>query len=253
MSNYFRALQRLQKSAPLPPPEEEPGAPELFLRSSETPVDQASHQLPVEPEPTHRRDSEPVSRRAGYAYRQVLDFARAQSSGSGLPLVSIAAVTDAEPIGGVVNGVTTQANRLGLSFQLLDLVATNEGRFLRSRLAGGSPGAGGQDPETVSSMMRFAADTDAQSLKDWFERVGLGGDLLLLIAPPLLDSVDGALVGREGQGLILIAEAGVTGRSELKEAVELVRTAGCELLGVVLLGSAKPIPRALKGLLSLFG
>jgi Mrp family chromosome partitioning ATPase len=75
-----------------------------------------------------------------------------------------------------------------------------------------------------------------------------GADLMLIEAPPLLHSIDGALVARACDGLILVAERGVTERRALQEAANRARAAGCTLLGVIVTSVQRPMPSWLERL-----
>lgn len=57
---------------------------------------------------------------------------------------------------------------------------------------------------------------------------------------PVLRSVDAVLLGAAGDGLILVAEDGVTERAALRAAADRARDGGCRTLGVVLLKRSRP-------------
>ncbi len=72
--------------------------------------------------------------------------------------------------------------------------------------------------------------------------------LTIIQAPPLLHSVDAALVARACNGLVLVVEPLHTAREMLRTAVERARTADCRILGLAISGAREWLPRWLRRL-----
>ncbi len=58
--------------------------------------------------------------------------------------------------------------------------------------------------------------------------------LVLIDAPSVLSSIDALLLAGACDGMVLVAESGVTARADLRAAAARVQAAGCRALGVVL-------------------
>ena len=77
----------------------------------------------------------------------------------------------------------------------------------------------------------------------------MGADIVLIEAPPLAGSADAALLARVCDGLVLVVEAAVTSRAELRRAVHLAETSGCRVIGLVMRGKYRALPSWLRRLL----
>lgn len=66
------------------------------------------------------------------------------------------------------------------------------------------------------------------------------GDLVLVDAPPLLTTSDGADVARHADAVLLVVRAGVTSMRSAARGVELLRRLKIPILGAVLVGSEGP-------------
>jgi len=243
MSNYFRALNRLQRTGGNTAAVNPPAESDMVLRSSE-------EELPDDGSPRGRATSTAWSVESSH-FREILDVIRSEQQSERTPVMAIASATGVEPIYGVVEGLSLEASRLGLSIVLGELVVSAEGRRVRpySRQREILP-----EDASVQSMMdvpvTLSGQDGDQHLKQWFARAGSGSDLMVVIAPPAIDSMDCALLGRAGDGLILVTELLVTRRAELRDVVHRVRRTGCRLTGIVVTGSSSPLPRPLEALLS---
>lgn len=61
-------------------------------------------------------------------------------------------------------------------------------------------------------------------------------DVILLDSPPVVAVTDAAILTTRADATILVVSSGMTGRSELKRAIGLIRSVGSNVLGVVLNG-----------------
>jgi len=77
--------------------------------------------------------------------------------------------------------------------------------------------------------------------KELFNQLRESFDYIIIDCPPILGFTDTPVVSFNADGLVLVARQGHVGRSELKEAVEIITsTKGCPLLGVVMNGVYAP-------------
>jgi hypothetical protein len=71
------------------------------------------------------------------------------------------------------------------------------------------------------------------AVASWLEPLG-DPQLVLIEAPPVATSADALLLATACDGLVLVAQTGVTARAALRTAIERATAAGCRTLGVVL-------------------
>lgn len=225
MSSYFSTLNRLEKERARSRSAAAPAPRQTELRRADP--------LEVMPFPELRL----VRRRAAYA--ALLDNLRAIAKGSGLPSVVVAGASPVESLDPVFAGLAAEAQDRGLRLLTGELVLQRGRRVLRRRLDGT---AGGDAPLSID----LAGNPGPALLRRWLERAGDGYDLQLIAAPPLVSSVDAALLGRAADGLILVVEPRITRRDALQTAVERSRAAGCPVLGLVVSGVSRRRPRWLR-------
>ena len=87
----------------------------------------------------------------------------------------------------------------------------------------------------------------------WIREVAPWADLVILEAPPLSVSVDGALLACASDGLMIVAERDVTGRAVLATAAERARVTGCRTLGIVMTGNPEPLPGWMQKIMTVAG
>lgn len=75
--------------------------------------------------------------------------------------------------------------------------------------------------------------TLAPTVASWLAPMG-DPQLMLIEAPPVAASVDALLLAAACDGLVLVAQTGVTARTALRSATERAQAVGCRMLGVVL-------------------
>lgn len=187
------------------------------------------------------------------AHASLLESLRALATDLPVPTVVIAGVEGEESARSVIAGVNIQAHLHGLRLVLAKLVPQQGHRVLRKRV-----------PRTDTSSTSITRDEtydshgpaamgiemvgapDPQVLREWYEKAAEGNDLLIVEAPPMLKSVDAALLGRACDGLVLVVEALATKQEELEAAVEKARAAGCPPLGLVIAEHSEWLPRTLR-------
>jgi hypothetical protein len=176
-------------------------------------------------------------------FTSLLDRLRAHAA-QGMParaLVFAAPTTSASP-GLVMEGLAAQAEHLGLRVVRGELHgACNRSKPARLALTAERPNRCGLNVAPRPA----ALDAEVQA---WLGQ-HRDADLVLIEGPPLLDSIDAALVARACDGLILVAERGVTERSAVRDAASRARISGCALLGVVVTGARLSMPGWVRRLL----
>ncbi|MEM7586077.1 MAG: hypothetical protein AAF560_21990 [Acidobacteriota bacterium] len=235
MSNYFRALLRLEKQS---------GSPGAVTARAAAGEAQARDPL---------ADTKPVydisSVKKQNAHAALLDALRAVTGREQTPTVVIAGVARSDAVGAVIAGIANQAAQRGVGVQIGDVVVSTTHRILSTRED--TPEPRGLDPEGLplagktSLPLELSAPATQEALKKWFVGAGAGYDLLIVAAPPLLTSVDAALVARACDGLVLVGEPLVTQRDEFEIAVERARSSGCRVLGLVMNDNQEWLPRFL--------
>ncbi len=181
------------------------------------------------------------------AHATLLDAMRTASGHSQTPSIVVAGIATAASGLAVIEGIADQAALRGVRLQIGDVVITQTHRMLSLR--GGDGAASGSDPESemrdTSLPLELTASAAQEALKNWFVTAGTGFDLLIVAAPPILNSVDALLVARACDGLVLVAEPLTTQREEFEIAVERARASGCQVLGLVMNENREWLPRFL--------
>jgi hypothetical protein len=170
------------------------------------------------------------------AYSSLLDSIRTiPQLGGRAPFVVIGGASRAEAVDRVIGGLVDAGSQRGIRVVGLELAATSDGRELRAHpacLRGGS------------DLRPFDAGTPniAAELDKWL-RSALGRyDVVVIAAPALSDSADGALLGRTLDGLFVVAEQGRTRNDDLRVAAQRARSACATVHGLVLTESRSWLP-----------
>jgi len=152
----------------------------------------------------------------------LLDNIRAVAKGGSMRTLVLAGVSSGEPVRVVTAGLAAHARQRGMNVVLADLV----------------PSAG---------PIRLVGRSGNESLQ--IDNLAPDVDLMIIQAPPLTESVEGALFASACDGLVIVAERGVTELVALKAAAERAHTAGCRTLGIVIMGDREQMPLWLRRLL----
>jgi hypothetical protein len=187
------------------------------------------------------------------AHASLLESLRALATDLPVPTVVIAGIESEDSARAVIAGINIQAHLHGLRLVLAKLVPQQGHRVLRKRV-----------PRTETSSTSISRDEtfdshgpaamgiemvgapDPAVLREWYERAAEGNDLLIVEAPPMLRSVDAALLGRACDGLVLVIKALATKQEDLEAAVEKARAAGCPPIGLVIADHSEWLPRTLR-------
>lgn len=187
------------------------------------------------------------------AHASLLESLRALATDLPVPTVVIAGVEAEESARAVIAGVNIQAHLHGLRLVLAKLVPQPGHRVLRKRVPRtDSTSTSITRDETYDSHgpaamgIELVGAPDPQVLREWYEKAAEGNDLLIVEAPPMLKSVDAALLGRACDGLVLVVEALATKQEDLEAAVEKARAAGCPPIGLVIAEHSEWLPRTLR-------
>ncbi|MEM8995548.1 MAG: hypothetical protein AAGF23_12255 [Acidobacteriota bacterium] len=223
-----------------------------FLGESEPPVARP-HGYDLIGELEHDLDPEqlpPAKQQAAHA--ALLESLRALRASVDVPTVVIAAVDKAESARPVIAGLIIQAHLRGLRLSLGKLVPGQGYRLLRKRLPRGHGDDGTRPPRVGDDddlALRIVGAPDSEQLRRWYEMAAADRDLLIIEAPPLLSSVDAALLGRACDGLVLVSESMLTRQEDLETALERARAAGCPPLGLIMDRHREWLPRMVRKIL----
>ncbi|MBI3785544.1 MAG: hypothetical protein HY270_19295 [Deltaproteobacteria bacterium] len=234
MSEYIKALNRLrntQAAAPaLPTSEGEPAGvepPATLSAPAATP--------PAAP---------PRSRRLLEDYKDLYDRLRLVAPSDAARRFVIAGADAQGGARRVITGLSWHIESLGFRVLHAELCLVNGRPILRRRRE--------QSLASLSELgLEFAGDLKPLDLSqnaaqaevaDWLAAASRLADVVLIEGCTLSESVDAALLARSCDGLVVVAQAGVTDRTTLANAAERVRAAGCRALGLVLIGSKHPLP-----------
>ncbi|HDY65509.1 MAG TPA: polysaccharide biosynthesis tyrosine autokinase [Phycisphaerae bacterium] len=127
---------------------------------------------------------------------------------------SVAAHMDLHPLIGFAEAVSGQATDSEA------IVSTDDPRL---DVLPGRKSSDGFDPELIANGMFSSA------LARWRASY----DVILLDSPPVLAAADASILARHADGVILIAWAGRTQRSEIMHAMESLNSAGGSLMGTI--------------------
>jgi len=220
MSKYFRTLSRLERgrASEIRGRVREPGHSATLAQVSSARVD---------PRVSSAMKSDVVT---------LLDTVRSTTLSTQAPRAVFASPESSDLVGPLVSELAHLARQRGLKV-LFGQLDDADGRSLL------------QHSDDSGAIIHSEA-VSAEELRATFRRAGDHHDLMLLQAPPLKNSLDAALLGKECAGLVLVVEPLVTTRRGLRKAVARVRSAGCPILGLVICGGKPWLPRWLRRFLS---
>lgn len=187
------------------------------------------------------------------AHASLLESLRALDSQLSVPTVVIASVNQADAARPTIAGLIIQSHLRGLRLALGKLVPGQGFRALRRRVPRTVPGEETRVAVTDSANDDMAIELVGapaiDDLHNWYERASKGCDLLLIEAPPMLKSVDAALLARGCDGLVLVVESLQTRQEDLEVAVEKATAAGSRPIGLVIDHHREWLPRFIRKLL----
>lgn len=150
-----------------------------------------------------------------------------------------------EAVQALTMDLTEYAERAGARVVLAELRNSGGDRVLVSRhpLEAGRASEGG-NPSPLE--IDLHGGSDRETLARWRESLRPGADIMLLIGPPLVDSVDAVLLASLCDGLVMVAVHEETHRAALTVASERARLAKSPTFGVVVHRRRDAIPSWLR-------
>lgn len=170
-------------------------------------------------------------------YHNVRALVRSQSPAR----VVFAGADSADASRSVVIGIAEHACKRGQRVVMAELMDPS-GRTLLVRLA--TPNS---QTHSAPLLELDLHGLDARErITQWLERELPETDLLLIAGPALSESVDSALLASACDGLIIVAESGVTDREAIATAAERAKVTNAPTLGVVVDGTRDRLPAWLR-------
>jgi Mrp family chromosome partitioning ATPase len=258
MSNYFQTLKRLEREqarekadATRPRTRIETVAPAATeARTADSPPlagERARTQTPeVIAQPAV------IDERTVGGFSALFDNLRALGNGAPVGTIVIAGASTVESVERIATGLAAEIARNDVRVLVAELYRSGGNPMLRVRMAtptdkseAGRYGVaarrsaevavgGAELPQPLRLELRGGPVPD--SLKDWLAQAHAGHEMVIIEAPPLGISVDGAMAARACDGLALVVEAHTTPREALRDAIDRADTVGCTLLGIVMEG-----------------
>lgn len=231
MSNYFRALSRLKvaqrgseslKGEPVA--EGHPESAEPRVGSSTFPGVRVAH--------------------SSGAHSRLLENIRTLTASTRTARVLVAGVSTTTDVTSLVAGLTAEARESGIRILVAHLSISGRSRALIARQQGPSDGEPAQRNGQKSEPLAFdlEAQPDHEAAAEWVRQLGVGHDIVVIEGPPLLASVESALLAEQCEGLVLVVELFSTSREDLAAALERAERAGANVLGLVTSGASEPPP-----------
>jgi len=150
-----------------------------------------------------------------------------------------AAVTDA--VQAVVMSLADYAERRGQRVVVAELCDTGGSRFVLPRhpVDVAHPSSNG---DQLALRVDLQGGTTREMLARWRDQPSVRADILLMIGPPLEDSIDASLLASLCDGLVMVAVHEETHRASLATAGERARLTKAPTLGVVVSNGAHKTP-----------
>jgi hypothetical protein len=212
------------------------------------------------PEPTAARrriapqsllDAEAADGDGHTPYLKLFDNLRARNGSESVStLVLVGAGIDDTPTT-VTNGLATLARRRSLNVLVADIeegmsqpVLNPRNRGLRDQgpVAARANTLDEARPYVSSIALNLRGGPIAADLACWLDAARDDHDLTIVQAPSLGASVDGALLARACDGLVIVIDPVHTTKDMLRRSVERAQTIGCRILGLVMKGTQSELP-----------
>ncbi|HSQ01251.1 MAG TPA: hypothetical protein VL049_28860 [Candidatus Dormibacteraeota bacterium] len=209
MSTYMKALRRLESDGQLAAPA--PATAPVVRRATRDAEEATRRRLPTSPAS------------AAPEIEALLDQLRTLAAqGDGARVLVFAPVSIPGAARGVLEALATRGRELRLPIAVAELART-----------AGTPQLVVRGGEAPARPLELDGPGLSATMREW--RGDLApAPLVLIDAPPLQRSVDAVLLAAACDGLVLVAETGLTERAALRAAAERARDGGCRTLGVVL-------------------
>ncbi len=137
-------------------------------------------------------------------------------------------VVDADLRRSALHKIFQVPNQVGLADALLQGEPVLDGYLQDTGIENLRLLTGGSQPLNPSELL------GSQKMRHLIQRLKAEADILLFDTPPLLPVTDAAVLARETDGVLLVAEARRTRRAAIKQTTERLRQIGANTLGIVL-------------------
>ncbi len=184
-------------------------------------------------------------------YLKLFDNLRSRNGSESVStLVLVGAGIDDTPTT-VTNGLATLARRRSLNVLVADIeegmsqpVLNPRNRGLRDQgpVAARAHTLDEARPYVSSIALNLRGGPIAADLACWLDAARDDHDLTIVQAPSLGASVDGALLARACDGLVIVIDPVHTTKDMLRRSVERAQTIGCRILGLVMKGTRSELP-----------
>ncbi len=238
MSNYFQTLERLERTlregAKQPPEKPETSEQPAAAQLESTPDQAALVQLDDVLGP----DSGSIDTDRHFSsYAILFDNMHAMANGKPISTVVFAAASTRENVTQVIGGLAEESRRRNCTLCHAALGQWQGRPVLKTR-----PSAGPGDEGSAIPVALRGGPLEEPAAR-WLEQARSRHDLVVIEAPPLGLSLDGAMLARHCDGLVLVVEPFVTTQVALRTAIQRARGASCNVLGLVVHGARDDMPR----------
>lgn len=165
---------------------------------------------------------------------KLLDGLRLIATEGGVRTIVFSGASTVEAVNALAVNLAHHADTNGMT-ALVAMLTTTGGRTFVTPTVGFATSAAPLEVE-------LDAGVSTAQVHSWLSQVAPGADLLVITAPPLATTIDGALMACACDGLVIVAESEVTERAALHTAAERARITGCRTLGVVMHGTKDRVP-----------
>jgi ATPases involved in chromosome partitioning len=169
------------------------------------------------------------------SYALLLDNMNALANGKPISTVVFAAASTRENVAQVIGGLAEESRRRKFTLCHVALGQWQGKPVLKTRPAG--PG-----DEAAAIPVALRGGPLEEPAVRWFEQARSRHDLIVIEAPPLGLSLDGAMLARHCDGLVLVVEPFITTQVALRAAIQRARST-CNVLGLVVHGARDDMPR----------
>jgi hypothetical protein len=134
-----------------------------------------------------------------------------------------------------VAGLANHARRIGLGVLASEVVSSSGRTALRWCE---TPGIERPDPEPLA--LDLFNPRWPEDFNSWRERTRGFADMVVVAAPALDRSVEGALIASEVDGIVILAHRAVSARDAIEDAIRRCRSVHARLFGIALIDGAAP-------------
>lgn len=153
----------------------------------------------------------------------------------------LAGASATEAVHVVAMNLAQYAERKGQRVLVAELGESN-GRSVVTRRHPPEAGRTAASGESDGMQIDLRCGTNPETLTRWREQVRPGADVMLVVGPPLQESLDAALLASLCSGLVIVAVEGETHRTALTVAAERARLSNTPTFGIVVTANRAESP-----------